>query len=223
MKIDTYITNPYAANCYIVEHNGETAVIDCGEYTDEIRNRLDGVNVKYILLTHGHADHIIGVHYVKQDHPEAKVLIHEGDREYLENDRLHKLDEKIIREAMLFLNAPYPDINIETHFMAPDGIVADGDKLDLGGLEIQVLHTPGHSAGSVCYFFPENKTVFTGDTLFCLTVGRTDLTTSSDEDMLASITRLYKMTGINDIYPGHNRATTMDYEKRRNRFMRRFR
>lgn len=221
MNIDTYIAGPFDANCYIVENNGETAVIDCGEFTPEIEKRLEKANVKYILLTHGHADHILGVWYLKQAHPEAKVFVHELDRDYLISNRLHDLDKEIITSGIFAVD--YPTYDGETHFMEPDGTVADGDKLDLGGAEIQVLHTPGHSAGSVCYFFPAEHTLFSGDTLFCLTVGRTDLTTSSDEDMLASITRLYKMMGIYDIYPGHNRATTMDYEKRRNRFMRRFR
>jgi len=221
MKIDTYVAGPFDANCYIVENNGETAVIDCGEYTAEIKKRLENANVKYILLTHGHADHTLGVYYIKQDHPESKVLIHALDEEYLESNRLHASDKEIITSGIFAVE--YPTYTGETHFMAPDGTVAEGDKLDLGGAEIQVLHTPGHSAGSVCYFFPEEHTLFSGDTLFCLTVGRTDLTTGNDDDMLASITRLYKMMNIYDIYPGHNRATTMDYEKRRNRYMRRFR
>ena len=221
MIIDTFVAGPFDANCYVIENGGETAVIDCGEYTGEIKKRLEKANVKYILLTHGHADHILGVWYLKQDHPEAKVLVHELDREYLISNRLHELDKEIITSGIFAIE--YPTYDGETHFMEPDGTVADGDVLELGGTEIQVLHTPGHSAGSVCYFFPEEHTLFSGDTLFCLTVGRTDLTTSSDDDMLASITRLYKMMGIYDIYPGHNRATTMDYEKRRNRYMRRFR
>lgn len=220
MKIDTYIAGPIGVNTYVVEIGGETAVIDCGEFTKEIEKRLEGVNVKYILLTHGHSDHILGVYDLKQAHPEAKLLVHELDREYLESDRLHRLDGEVIEAG--FGGTGFNKLVDYVKFISPDGTVAEGDVLDIGGTEIKVMHTPGHSAGSVCYFVESEKTLFSGDTLFCLTVGRTDLTTSSDEDMLASITRLYKMMNIHDIYPGHNKATTMDYEKRRNRYMRRF-
>lgn len=221
MKIDTYITGPINVNTYVVENGGETAVIDCGQFTDSVKKRLDGVNVKYILLTHGHSDHILGVYDLKQAHPEAKLLVHELDKEYLESDRLHRLDGLVIEGG--FGGEGFGELVDHVKFISPDATVAEGDVLDLGGMKIKVLHTPGHSAGSVCYFAEEEHTLFSGDTLFCLTVGRTDLETGSDEDMLASITRLYKMMGIYDIYPGHNKATTMDYEKRRNRYMRRFR
>ena len=220
MKIDTFVAGPIDVNTYVLEIGGETAVIDCGEFSDEIKKRLEGVNVKYILLTHGHADHILGVADLKQAHPEAKLLVHELDREYLESERLHRLDGEIIEAGMG--GDGFGRLVDYVKFISPDGTVADGDVLTLGGTDIEVLHTPGHSAGSVCYYVKSEHTLFSGDTLFCLTVGRTDLTTSSDGDMLSSITRLYKMMGIYDIYPGHNRATTMDYEKRRNRYMRRF-
>lgn len=221
MKINTYTAGPFEANCYIVESDGETAVIDCGGFTKEIEERLENVKVRYILCTHGHADHILGVYDLKQAHPEAQTVIHELDREYCESDRIHRLDSAIIyagieqSENERFYN--------NAHYMSPDITVKEGDRLYLGKTEIQVLHTPGHSKGSVCYYFPEEHTLFSGDTLFCLTVGRTDLYGGSDEELLDSITRLYKMMGIRDIYPGHNRETTMDYEKRRNRYMRRFR
>lgn len=221
MKVDRFIAGPVAANCYVVETGKETVVIDCGEFTDEIRERLDGVQVKYILLTHGHADHTLGVFDMKQAHPEAQVFIHESEVEYLTSDRIHKLDAETLSNGF---GALAPEVYMgEAHYLPPDGTVKEGDVLPFGDTEIQVLHTPGHSMGSVCYFIPSERTIFTGDTLFCLTVGRTDLYGGSDEAMLDSITRLYKMMAINDIYPGHNRETTMDYEKRRNRFMRRFR
>ena len=221
MNVDRFIAGPFSANCYVVEIGGETLVVDCGEFSEEIRKRLDGVQVKYILLTHGHADHTLGVYDMKQAHPEAKVLIHESEVEYLTSDRIHKLDAQVLSGGF---GAVSPEIYMgEAHYLPPDGTVKEGDVLTLGDSEFMVLSTPGHSKGSVCYFFPAERTIFTGDTLFCLTVGRTDLYGGSDEEMLESITRLYKMMEITDIYPGHNKETTMDYEKRRNRYMRRFR
>lgn len=220
MNVERYISGPIAANCYVIELNGETAVVDCGGFSDEIKERLDGVKVRYILLTHGHADHILGVYDLKQAHPEAEVVIHELDAEYLTNGRIHELDTKILEQG--FGDAAGEIYMGGIHYMNADRTVKDGDVLDFGGTRICVIHTPGHTKGGVCWLFPESKKIFTGDTLFCLTVGRTDLTGGSDEEMLRSITLLYNNENINDIYPGHNRETTMEYEKRRNRYMRRF-
>ena len=112
---------------------------------------------------------------------------------------------------------PHMQKNIE-----PDITVEEGDVISLGSLVFKVMHTPGHTMGSVCYYIESERTLFTGDTLFCLTTGRTDLFGGNDDDMYASIKRLYEMPGEYTVYPGHNRATTMEYERRRNRYMRRF-
>ncbi len=209
MKVETLVLGPVMANCYIVtdEKTNETAVIDCGWYTDELVRALDGKKVKYIMLTHGHADHIFGVYDLKAAYPNAKIVIHSAEA-YKLLDELPSLGREILAGAQKYVPA---DITVD-----------EGDALSIGEIEFTVMHTPGHSKGGVCYFVKSERAIFTGDTLFCLTVGRTDFFDSDENEMLESITRLYNMDGDYDIYPGHNRATTMEYEKRRNRYMRRF-
>lgn len=210
MKIETLALGPVCANCYIVtdEKTNEAAVIDCGEYTKELEEKLKGKKLKYIMLTHGHYDHILGVYDLKKAHPEAEIAIHK-DEAY-----------KLLDELPSFAHEMMPGVQ---KYVPADIIVSEGDELSVGDITFSVMHTPGHSKGGVCYFAEEERTIFTGDTLFCLTVGRTDFFDSDECEMEDSITRLYKMEGDFDIYPGHNRATTMEYEKRRNRYMRRFR
>ncbi len=209
MTVESLALGPVSANTYIVtdDISGKTAVIDCGECTAELLERLRDKNVEYILLTHGHADHILGVYDLKQAFPNAEIVIHKDDASCLTNEML----------SIAFSIAPHTQKNTE-----PDITVDDGDEIELGTLCFTVMHTPGHTKGSVCYYVESERTLFTGDTLFCLTVGRTDLFGGSDEEMYASIKRLYEMPGEYTIYPGHNRATTMEYERKRNRYMRRF-
>lgn len=209
MQIETLTLGPIQANCYIVtdEKTKDAVVIDCGEYTQELEEKLSDKSLKYILLTHGHYDHILGVYDLKKAHPEAQIVIHKEEA-YKLTDDLPSFAHEMMPGVQKYVPA---DITVE-----------EGDKITFGGTEITVIHTPGHSKGGVCYFVEEERTIFTGDTLFCLTVGRMDFFDSSEDEMLESITRLYNMPGDYEIYPGHNRATTMEYEKRRNRYMRRF-
>lgn len=209
MTVESLALGPVSANTYIVtdDKSGKTAVIDCGECTAELLERLRDKDVEYILLTHGHADHILGVYDLKQAFPNAKIVIHKDDADCLTNEML----------SIAFSIAPHTQKNIE-----PDITVDEGDEIELGTLRFAVMHTPGHTKGSVCYYVESERTLFTGDTLFCLTVGRTDLFGGSDEEMYTSIKRLYEMPGEYVVYPGHNRATTMEYERKRNRYMRRF-
>lgn len=209
MQIETLTLGPIQANCYIVtdEKTKDAVVIDCGEYTQELEEKLSDKSLKYILLTHGHYDHILGVYDLKEAHPEAQIVIHKEEA-YKLTDDLPSFAHEMMPGVQKYVPA---DITVE-----------EGDKITFGETEITVIHTPGHSKGGVCYFVEDARTIFTGDTLFCLTVGRMDFFDSSEDEMLESITKLYNMPGDYEIYPGHNRATTMEYEKRRNRYMRRF-
>lgn len=209
MIVEKLELGPLNANSYIItdEASGTTAVVDCGGCSAQLLKMLEGRELKYILLTHGHADHILGAFDLKQAHPEADVVIHRADAICL-TDRRYSLAEDILAGAQKDLTA--------------DILVGEGDVLPFGDEKIEVMHTPGHTGGSVCYLAKNGRKLFTGDTLFCLTTGRTDLLGGDEGAMYTSIKRLYDMEGEYEVYPGHNRATTLDSERRRNRYMRRF-
>ncbi len=197
------------ANCYMLidEATNDAAIIDPGWYGDIIKNTLakENVNLKYVLLTHGHFDHVSGV-YGLQKEEGAKVVIHSSDREHL-------LDpEKSLAKG----NFPEPHQPVTA-----DILVEDGDIIRLGGSEIKVMHTPGHTNGSVCYILEDDRVIFSGDTLFCMTAGRTDFWDGSDEKMIASLKRLIALEGDYNVYAGHNRETTLERERTRNWYIRR--
>lgn len=209
VKINCFITGMMGENCYLLtdEQTGKSAVLDPGAMTPELEaciRALPAGSVPYILLTHGHFDHILGVPRVREL-TGAKVVIHALDAPCL-------ADEK---ESLACYECPGAQEAVPA-----DILVHDGDLLELGSLEIQVLHTPGHTRGSVCYRCGD--VIFSGDTLFCHTCGRTDFPGGSMEEMLASLRRLAALQGDYRVYPGHNRATTLQEERMKNRYMRKF-
>lgn len=191
----------FATNTYIVtnETTGETAVVDPSLPEESLIEKLNGKNVKYVLLTHGHFDHIGGVNFVKEK-TGAKAIIHKEDEEMLcDPKKNYGTDDTPI----------YADILVE-----------DGTELMLGNAKIKVLHTPGHTKGGVCYIFPEDRIMFSGDTLFKLTAGRTDLYGGDARTELMSLARIGELEGDYKVFPGHDDATTLDYERNYNRYMR---
>ncbi len=197
------------ANCYLLidEATNEAAIIDPGWYGDIIKNTLakENVNLMYVLLTHGHFDHVSGV-YGLQSEEGAAVVIHSNDREHL-------LDPK---KSLAEGNFPEPHQPVTA-----DILVEDGDIIMLGESPIKVMHTPGHTNGSVCYILEDDRVIFSGDTLFCMTAGRTDFWDGSDEKMIESLKKLIALEGDYKVYAGHNRETTLERERTRNWYIRR--
>lgn len=192
---------PEKTNCYIIqdEKTRETMVIDPGGSPEEIIEMLNilEANVKYIYLTHCHGDHIRGLKEVK-DKKGGNILIHRYDVEGLYNQNISLTD--------------YIGINHIT--IDADSRVDDGDLLHVGEIEFKVLHTPGHTKGGSSLYCGKEKMIFTGDTIFRGTWGRTDLPTGSLEDIMNSITK--KILVLPDdtiIYPGHGKATMVYEEK----------
>ena len=199
LKLNTGYVEP--TNCYIIqdEETKETMVIDPGgepEKVEDMLNILDA-KVKYIYLTHCHADHIEGVNPL-QGKVGGTILIHRIDAESLNKDQVN-----------LATYIGLPEIKLQA-----DSRIDDGDLIHIGNLEFKVIHTPGHTSGSTSLYLPEYKLLFSGDTLFRGTWGRTDLPTSSFEDIINSITnKLITLPEDTIVYPGHGKSTMIREEK----------
>ena len=191
----------FATNTYIVtdEETGETAVIDPSLSEDSLIEKIKDKNVKYILITHGHYDHIGGANLV-QEKTGAKIVVHKEDEEML-------LDSE-------------KNYGENTEPVYADILVEDGAEIMLGNAKIKVLHTPGHTKGGVCYIFPDDRIIFSGDTLFRLTAGRTDLYGGNARTELMSLAKIGELEGDYKVYPGHDNSTTLDFERQYNRYMR---
>lgn len=197
------------ANCYlIIDKSGESAVLDPGGCSTDILRALDSdrvESVKYILLTHGHYDHILGATELRR-RTGALIGIHPDDARCTSDDAYSLADR--LGEDM------------QEPFEA-DFFLEEGGTVRIGSTELRVMHTPGHSPGSVCLLCKRERVIFSGDTLFCLTIGRTDLLGGDMGEMEASLGRLMSLEGDWRICPGHNRETTLLHEREHNRYMRR--
>lgn len=199
LKVQTSLGEP--TNCYIVEdeETKETMCIDPGGEADKIIEMLEILNakLKYIYLTHCHGDHIGAVAELKNKKG-GKILIHRFDAEGLDNENIN-----------LSSCIDMGDIELE-----PDSRVDDKDKIHLGNLEFIVIHTPGHTKGGSSLYCEKEKLLFSGDTLFRGTWGRTDLPTSSFSEIIDSITKkLLILPDDTIVYPGHGKSTLIGEEK----------
>lgn len=202
LKINSLVLGMVATNCYFVQ-NQETAellIVDPADSPELIEQQVQkmGGRVCAILLTHGHFDHMAAADACRRKFG-VSVYACSQERQVLEN----------------------PSYNLSGLWAEPitleaDVYVEDGLGLSLAGFDIQVLHTPGHTAGSVCYYLEEERTLLSGDTLFDGSYGRTDLPTASMRQMRESIRRLLELPGDTAVYPGHGASTEIAEEKRYN-------
>ena len=188
-------------NCYIVEDEvtKETMVIDPGGEPEKVLDMLDAIeaDVKYIVLTHCHADHIGGVTRVKQA-VGGKVLIHRDDIAGLSNTEL----------SLEYV------LGLKKEVTKADSRLDDGDIIHVGELEFKIIHTPGHTKGGICLYCEQEKLLLSGDTLFRGTWGRTDLPSGSSKDIMQSITnKILVLPEDTIVYPGHGKSTIIKEEE----------
>lgn len=200
--IEKIITGSFVTNTYIISNNDKCVIVDPGldfeQYVNEIITKY---KVEAILLTHGHMDHIDGIRFFKG----VPIYIHKLDEEFLTNPSLSLY--KFMGMKSL--------INKNDYII---NLVNDKDILNLIGYEFKVIHTPGHTRGSVCYQY-KNK-LLSGDTLFKMSAGRTDFPTGNMLDLRLSLQKLMSICSPNmDVYPGHEDKTTIKNEKNHNPFI----
>ena len=198
MKVKLLRVGPIGTNCYILEDDQTNlaAVIDPGDGPELIQEALEkeGVEVRYLLLTHGHYDHTTAVPALHRVYPQADIYIHQADANGAGS-------------TLFPLAGEVDDLKLYD----------EGDVIRLGDHEIQVLHTPGHSPGSVT--LKVEDVLFTGDTLFAGSCGRTDLRGGSYEQIMQSLKRLGELKGDFHVCPGHEATSTLERERRSNPFL----
>jgi len=209
MDINHLVLGAFETNCYILR-KGETAkdclLVDTGLEAGELINFLERhkSNPAAVVLTHGHADHIGGVAALRKNFPDIKVYI-------------HKLDAKMLTEA---------NSNVSVFAGKPlttepaDFSLKDGDVIEQAGIKLKVLHTPGHTQGGICLYSKDERIVFTDDTLFADSVGRTDLPGANSTQLIKSIKeKLFTLPDETVCLPGHGPSTTISQEKANNPFL----
>ncbi len=208
LNIQSVPVGEIMTNCYVITDNATNtaAVIDPGAFSPDLGELLESVgynNIEYILLTHGHYDHIGGVNAVLKK-CDAKVAVYKDDAPFLSDN---------------YLNLSYRHFDKGLEPTPYDIQLHDGDIIRIGESKLRVLHTPGHTGGSVSFVCAEDRVVFCGDTLFLGSCGRTDFPTSSSEQMMKSLRRLKNLAGNYRMLCGHGLETTLDYERHNNPFM----
>lgn len=206
IKVESYVVSDFGTNCYFVinAETKEMLIVDPGDNATMLAAKIEDEQLKpvAILLTHGHLDHASAAEELAQKF-EVKIYAHEAEKETLEDARMN-------------LTAAFGAAKV---FHA-DVFLKDDEILELIGCKIKVLFTPGHTPGGCCYYFNDQRILFSGDTLFCESVGRTDFPGGSSSTLIRSIRE--KLLNLSDdikVYPGHMAQTSIGTEKMYNPFI----
>jgi glyoxylase-like metal-dependent hydrolase (beta-lactamase superfamily II) len=216
MKIETLIVGPLDVGCYILTDKGDEAVIiDPGGDADKIIKLLKkhGLKPRYLINTHGHGDHIGGNKALKEHFPEMKICIHEEDEEMLTNPFKNLSALGGFQSKDYILKSPPADVPLK-----------EGDRIPLGGIRLEVLHTPGHTPGGICLLSRSGDNqpdvLFSGDSLFQGSIGRTDFPGGNYNALIKSLKeKVLTLKEDTVVYPGHGPSTTIGYEKRNNPYL----
>ncbi|MDD4563903.1 MAG: MBL fold metallo-hydrolase [Eubacteriales bacterium] len=206
MKITKFLSGPLSVNCYVVsdEATKKSFIVDPGGHNKDMVNYIkeNDLDIEYIILTHGHSDHIGGVASCRKEYPKAKLAACIHEKPMLEDSRLN---------MSLLTGGESISLDVDLY-------VSDGDTMKVGDMELIFLHTPGHTPGGMCIVV--ENVVFSGDTLFQQSIGRTDLHGSSFAAIKESIiNKLYTLPDDTIVLPGHMGPTSIGYEKRNNPFV----
>lgn len=206
MKAETFIVGIMAENCCLLsdDESGSVLIVDPGAPSEELNEKIASIDegkIKYILLTHGHFDHI-GYAADIREKTGARIVIYDGEEKFLTNSALN-------------LSAFMGKVQIQP--FSADIIVHDGETLPFGNKEIKVIHTPGHTSGSCCYIVGD--IIFSGDTLMAGSAGRTDFPTGDIKKMTESLKRIKNLEGDYKVYCGHGASTTLNEERENNYYV----
>ncbi len=212
LKIQKYVCNMFGENTYVVwDDTRECVIIDCGAFYPEehaaIENLIKSESLKpvHLLCTHGHIDHVMGNGFVSQTYG-IKPEIHAGDEHLITNLR---------EQARSMVGMDYAD------YIPPVGkYLSETDVISFGSHTLEIIHTPGHTPGGIVFYCKEEKVAFTGDTLFNMSVGRTDFPGGSWMQLMDSLKRMKdRLAPETALYSGHGNQTTLEYEMKWNPYL----
>lgn len=207
MKIETLVLGDVRTNCYLLieERTREALMIDPADRVDVIARKIidESLTLKSVLLTHGHGDHILAVNELKK---EFGVKVYAA-----------KAEEALLLNPAQNLSQALFGVSVTVQ---PDVLLEDGQEFEEAGIRLRMLHTPGHTPGGCCYYQPEERVLFSGDTLFCGSIGRTDFPGGSLSELICSVKeKLLVLPEDVRVYPGHEEMTTIGHEKKYNPYM----